>query len=344
VRLMEVYFADVGQGTCNVILIGKRRALVIDTGRRAADLRLLLSHLNVDYLTLLAVSHLDADHVGGAPAILTEFRGRIGKVCYPNDHRVLATPFWDKLQSELDEEHIARDQLVRLECEKNPKLVWCSAVLQADLKLFSPTFGENQVAIGKEDANATSGVLVLKIGTRRVVFPGDSSFGQWQEIRKRRGSALDCEIVAIPHHAGIIWPGHWTGAALQTQLEWLYRDAIRPGHAIISVGTSNVDRHPRPEVISTLRKLGVTVVCTQITTQCCTSLESLRPGLLPLAMPGRSTAAKAVTTSGNSRDLACAGTVVADVTPSSATIRRLSQHQAAVTTLAGSGKGNPLCR
>ena len=43
---MEVYFLDVGQGTSNVILVGARRAIVIDTGRRASDLRLLLNSLS----------------------------------------------------------------------------------------------------------------------------------------------------------------------------------------------------------------------------------------------------------------------------------------------------------
>jgi competence protein ComEC len=341
---MEVYFLDVGQGTCNVILLGGRKAIVIDTGRRAAELRLLLNHLSVDTLACLAVSHLDADHAGGAPALLTEFRGRIDAICYPNDHRVMSTPLWKKIWSEVRGGHLTAQQLVRLEYEKTPKAVWRSPSRQAELKLFSPTFGENQLALGAKDSNAASGVLVLKVGDRRIVFPGDSSIGQWRAIREARGSALPCDAIAVPHHAGMIWPGHWDDAAVRAELRWLYTDAVRPSHAVISVGTSNGEGHPRREVIEELRKLGVVVACTQITKQCCKSLEKRRPGVIPLVLPGRSKPEKVSTASGNSKDVACAGTVVADVRAAAVTIRRLAQHQSAVAALDAQPRCSPLCR
>ncbi len=341
---MEVYFADVGQGTSNVILIGKRRVHVIDTGRRASDLSLLLHHLSVDRITCLVLSHLDSDHAGGAPAIPTNFRGRIDKVCYPNDPRVRETPFWDKLQTEIRDKHLLHGQLVRLEYEKNPKLIWQSNALSAELKLFSPTFGENQAAMEAEDSNAASGVLVLTVGERRVVFPGDSSLEQWRVIRQLRGSFLHCDVIAVPHHAGVIWPGHWVDTRLRDELEWLYQEAVRPRHAVISVGTSNTERHPREEVINALLKLGATVSCTQITHQCCKNLEALRPGVLPLITPGRSRPVKTLTRSQNSRDVACARTVVADVTTTSVTVRRLGLHKAAVTALPTTPACIPLCR
>lgn len=342
---MEIYFADVGQGTSNVILIGNRSALVIDTGKRASDLRLLLHHLNVDTLSLLAISHLDSDHAGGAPAMLTQFRGKIGLVCYPNDHRVRETPFWKKLQKELNDGSIDRDQLIRMEYEKSPKTLWRSTALGAELKVFSPTFGENQEAMESEDTNAMSGVLVMKVGDHRVVFPGDSSTEQWREIRKRRGSPLDCEAIAVPHHAGIIWPRHWNATQRQAELQWLYTDGVRPGIAIISVGTSNSDGHPREEVVRTLRNLGVTVLCTQITNQCCADPETHRAGVLPIIIPGRSTLRATKTTAGNSKDVACAGTVVADITPKSFALRRLAKHQAAVDALPRTTMpAMPLCR
>jgi competence protein ComEC len=342
---MEAYFLDVGQGMSNVILVGAGRALVIDTGRRASDLLQLLHHLKVVELPILALSHLDDDHAGGAPGILTEFRKRIGKICYPNDHRVRETPFWKKLWSEVNGGHLGSDQLVRLEYEKQPKAVWRSPTLKAELKLFSPTFGQNQVAMAKADTNATSGVLVLKVGdNRRIVFPGDSSLEQWQEIRKQRGSSLLCDIASVPHHAGLIWPSHWTDARARAELKWLYTDAMRPRYAIVSVGTSNTDLHPRPEVMDTLRQLGIKILCTQITGQCYPSLEDLRPGVLPLLLPGRARAAPTLTASGNSRDVACAGTIVAVISPTRVSVRRFAQHQSGVDAIQKKSGRQPLCR
>jgi competence protein ComEC len=341
---MEAYFVDVGQGTSNVILVGARSAIIIDTGRRASDLLQLLHRFQVAEILCLALSHLDADHAAGAPALLTEFRGRIDMVCYPNDHRIIETAFWRRLQGELRGKHLRPDRLVRLECGPNPKTIWRSSGLKAELKLFSPTFGENQLAIHREDANATSGVLILKVGDRRVVFPGDSRLDQWREIVKRRGAYLPCDIIAVPHHAGIIWPGHWDRARIRTELKWMYREAVRPEHAVVSVGTSNRDNHPRPDVVETLRDLGVKILCTQITHQCSRQLESLRPGVLPLILPGRSRAKSTSTTSGNSRDLACAGTVAADISPTVVSIRRLARHQKVVDALQAPAGPSPLCR
>lgn len=340
---MEVYIADVGQGSCNVLLLGGRRAIVIDTGRRASDIRLLLHRLNIDTLTLLALSHLDADHAGGAPALLTDFRGRISKVCYPNDHRVMDTPFWWKVCQELRDGHLDRNQLVRSECENTPRLLWRSTHSKAELKLFSPTFGENQAAMRAGDSNAASGVLVLQAGDRRVVFPGDSSLDQWRAIRERRGEVLPCDVIATPHHGGMIWPNGWDDARVRAALGWLYTEAVRPRHAVFSVGTSNDEGHPRAEVIEALRAAGATVVCTQITRRCASQLEGLRPSLLPLLLPGRSSATKTTTNSGNSRDVGCAGTVVIDLSPSGCTIRRQAQHQTAVRQLAATRRGTPLC-
>lgn len=341
---MEVYFVDVGQGTSNVILLGKRRAIVIDTGKRSADLSRLLNHLQVAELTVLALSHLDDDHSGGAPGIMTEFRGRIGKICYPNDHRTPDTRFWEALQDEIDSKDIEHDQLVRLEYEDRPKGIWRSAALGAELKLFSPSYGENQMALRREDPNATSGVLVFKMGNRRIVFPGDSTLEQWQEIHRRMGQSLPCDIIAVPHHAGVIWPNGWANTRIQSELQWLYSVAVQPKHAVISVGTSNTDRHPRPEVLGILRGLGVKILCTQITEQCSTPLERHRPGILPLILPGRSQSITALTTSGNSRDLACAGTIVADISSAAVGIRRIALHQQSVNAIQGMTGGSPLCR
>ncbi|MBP3956366.1 MBL fold metallo-hydrolase [Gemmata sp. G18] len=341
---MEVYFLDVGQGTCNVILLGNRRAIVIDTGRRAAELQRLLHHLSVDTLACLVLSHLDADHVGGAPAILTAFRNRIETICYPNDHRTVTTPVWHAIHSEIRGGYLTEQQLVRLECEGAPKTVWSSrGRVSAELKLFSPTFGQNQLAIRARDSNVASGVLVLKVGNHRVVFPGDSSLDQWHAIRDLRGSALPCDAIAVPHHAGTMWPSHWDDATIRGELQWLYTHAVCPKHAIVSVGTSNDEGHPRKEVIEELRGSGAIVICTQITKQCCKSTEKRRPALIPLILPGRSAVVKSRTTAGNSKDVGCAGTVVADITPTGFTIRRLTQHQNAVQVLATQPRCSPLC-
>jgi len=78
------------------------------------------------------------------------------------------------------------------------------------------------------------------------------------------------------------------------------------------------------------------IVRTQITSKCCPDPEAVRPGLLPLQMPGRSSPDRAPTTSGNRTDVACAGTVAVEITAATVPIRRLQTHQAAVDALKAS--------
>ena len=75
---MEVCFVDVGQGSSNVILLGDRRAILIDCGGAQAETVLaLLRRFQIDTLTRLIISHSHNDHSRGAAVVLTAFQGRI---------------------------------------------------------------------------------------------------------------------------------------------------------------------------------------------------------------------------------------------------------------------------
>jgi hypothetical protein len=110
------------------------------------------------------------------------------------------------------------------------------------------------------------------------------------------------------------------------------------------VGTSNTYGHPRDPVIKALRRAEVTVLCTQMTTQCDLNLEVKRGApvrlLLP-EIPGASLSTIDQTPSKESRNVACAGTVVVDVSDKRLTIHRLLEHQDGVDLLK---RPLPLCR
>lgn len=68
---MEIFFLDVGQGTCQVIMLGQRRAIVIDCGLRNDKLVLqFLQRSGIEFLERLIVSHSHGDHIGGAVSIM----------------------------------------------------------------------------------------------------------------------------------------------------------------------------------------------------------------------------------------------------------------------------------
>ena len=333
---MEVYFLDVGQGTCQIILLGNRRAIVVDCGVKVDELALrFLKRYGVETLEALIVSHSHEDHVGGAISILDEYQDRIEKLCFVQDDMFLKSRFWERVKEFILQGVLSQDQLFRLECNSQPQEIWSDG--NASLATYSPTTGINLLAQSAGVQNATSAVLFFDVGNNRIVFAADSEIQQWRDIHARAGT-ISCNVLAVPHHAGKL---HQSSSDLQ----WLFGQAIQPQVAVVSVGTSNNHNHPREDVIRALRACGASVLCTQITQQCCSNLEALRPAVLsPLTILGRSSATADLTKSGNSRNVACAGTVVATIDAQHVEIDRIAQHQAAVDRLASNAHGSPLCR
>jgi len=223
------------------------------------------------------------------------------------------------------------------------------------LELLFPTFFENIDGQASGNQNYTCGVLLLRCGDKRILFPGDAEIDAWRAIYNRRESRpVECDVMAIPHHGGQIVRCRKKNetyeelhSAIASDLEWLYTQAIKIPTAIVSVGTSNTypDQHPLPPQIDALRKSGACVMCTQITKRCSDDLERLRPGVLdPMTTPCQSRPIKTATKSGQSKDLACAGTVVVQIGPNEIRIERQADHQAAIDAKLTTPADHPLCR
>lgn len=84
----ECWFLDVGQGTCNVILLGGGRAIVIDSGPQGAYVPLRLLKRHVHTLEALVISHNDADHDGGTARILQAYPKAIRQIYFLADRPV----------------------------------------------------------------------------------------------------------------------------------------------------------------------------------------------------------------------------------------------------------------
>jgi competence protein ComEC len=339
---MEIFFLDVGQGTCQVIMLGQRRAIVIDCGLRNDKLVLqFLQRSGVEYLERLIVSHSHDDHNGGAVSIMGAYQDRVGKYCFVQDHLFLRSAFWTRLKDLYANDRITRDQMVRLEVEEKPQVVWKDESKSIRLQTFSPSAVENLMAQDGEKPNATSAVLFLQSGANRVIFAADSEVPQWKEIHRASGKKLECDVLAVPHHAGKMHSS-------RRDLKWLYEDVLSATTAVVSAGTSNTHGHPRSDVIEAMTASGMHVLCTQITRRCngnVRDLEHLRPGVLrPQTHLGRSSAAKDLTDSGHSKNVACAGTVRVEITATDVIVERLADHQRAVDRLPRNATACPLCR
>jgi hypothetical protein len=136
------------------------------------------------------------------------------------------------------------------------------------------------------------------------------------------------------------------------ELGWLYKHAIHTDYAIISVGTNNAYGHPREEVVDALRggwpksiEKSV-VICTQITKNCCNdqALEKIRPGVLAPLFPSLIDAGSSAGERRNRGGIACAGTIVSEISEDVITIRRIRDHQQKVDDLQELVGARPMCR
>jgi hypothetical protein len=168
---------------------------------------------------------------------------------------------------------------------------------------------------------------------------------------QRRVRPFKCKILAVPHHAGGVWLRQVKGEAqtvfearVRTDLDWFYSQAVNAEYGIVSVGTSNQHKHPRPEVMGALQRANVVPICTQMTRQCCADLEAQRGRSLPLVLPSRSVMTRDVSDSNRSRNVACAATVLVELQDAAVVIQRFNDHQDMINRLANPHGGTPLCR
>lgn len=347
---MEVFFADVAQGSAAVVLLGDRRALVIDCGgRQSRTVIELLSRLSVESIPRLVVSHNHDDHSAGAAALLTAFRSRVEQVWMLHDTVLVGSLFWKRVNEEVTGGRLRRDQLVRLERRNTPGLVYNHGGVR--LAVLAPDLMANVAGVQAANPNATSGILVLQRGQQQIVFSGDSTISEWQVVHALRPQPITCLLATVPHHGGKVWGDRRPGedeagytARVGAELDWLYTSALRPRVGVISVGTTNSHKHPRPEVVDALRRNGTTPICTQMTRQCEPALEDQRRRALPLVYPGKSTPALDRNDNGRSRNVACAGTIVAEITVGRTIIHRLGEHQGVISDIPHVPGQGPLCR
>lgn len=338
---MEVHFVDVGLGTCQIIHLGNREAIVIDCGTQSDRIAARsLKRLGIDRIVRLITSHSDNDHVGGATTILNDYQGSIDEILAVQDHKWLESKYWRRIDYFIEQGVLDGGNVKRLELQEkqDPRLIWANAQ-GSRLRLLSPTYVRNLRAQSSKTSNGTSAVFILDHCGQRVVFAGDSEMPQWKEIYEQRTAAghgrLECEILAVPHHGGLM------GASDQ-EMDWFYDQVVRSDFAILSVGTRKKPDHPRPDVIARLMRAGSKILCTELTTLCHPRPLSQLPSVVkPLTLTGRG-----LIDSNRKRPrcVACAGTISAVLSDTGCQISRIQDHQRAVDLMANDPSGHPLCR
>ena len=219
----DVLAADVGQGNA-VVVRTARHTLVYDAGpaySRDADAgqRVLVPLLRArdEKVDTLVLSHRDADHTGGAVAVL---RMQVGA----------------GLLSSLEEAHPLQGLRRSERCRAGQHWTWDGV----DFDVLHPAAADYA---GAARPNALSCVLRVGNGQARVLLAGDVEKAQ-EAVLAQGAQALRSDLLLVPHHGS------------KTSSTEAFLDAVRPAAAVVQAGYRNRFGHPAADVVERYRARG----------------------------------------------------------------------------------------
>lgn len=221
----ELLAADVGQGNA-VIVRTATRTLVYDTGPRFsaesdAGHRVLVPLLRAlgEAVDTVIVSHRDADHSGGAKA-------------------VLAMQPRAALLSSLEEGHELQRVRVSRRCVAGQAWEWDGVRFD----ILHPQASDYGSA---PKPNAVSCVLRITAPGATALLAGDIERGQEEVLAVAAGLAAD--VLLVPHHGS------------NTSSTPVFLDAVRPKLALVQAGYRNRFGHPAEAVVGRYAERGIEV-------------------------------------------------------------------------------------
>lgn len=227
---LKVAFLDVGQGDAIFIETPEGKQILIDGGANRSVIRQ-LSKVMPFYdrsIDMVVLTHPDADHVGGLPAVLEDYQ-----VSFVMESGVLSD---SDVYSEFE----------KLVGEEGPEKILARQGQKIDLGggvSLDVLFPIGDVS--EFETNTASVVLKLVYGENSFLFTGDLPQNVEKYLAESYGDQLDTDVFKLGHHGS------------NTSNSELFLGFVSPEYAIASVGEDNRYGHPNQEVIDLLDNFGI---------------------------------------------------------------------------------------
>jgi competence protein ComEC len=236
---LHATFIDVGQGDAIFIRFPRGAALLVDAGGLSQTASFdvgdrvvapVLRQAGVKRLHALALTHGDADHIGGVPSILREFQ--------PMDvWEGIPVPPFEPLRSIQAMAAKTRSRWTNVQAADTTTIDGVRVIVR------HPGLGDwERQAVRNDDS------IVLELVWRDVsmVLTGDIG----RDVEERIAPLFPpagLRVVKVPHHGS------------QTSSTRGFVQALRPRVAVASVGRGNPFGHPAPVVIERYREVGAEI-------------------------------------------------------------------------------------
>lgn len=236
---LEVWMIDVGQGDAIALRTPAGTWMLVDAGpptegpAQAHPTVRALRGLGVSEIALFVLSHADADHIGGASAVMASFRvARIVDPALPVPKPGYAEVVADARRRRIPWQAARAGQRVTLD--------------EVTIRVFSPSDSSIAAAGAGSlpEANRASVVLLVSWADVDILLTGDAYVDVEEHVMSEVG---DIEILKVGHHGSL------------TSTSPAFLDATTPEHALVSAGRSNRYGHPTPTVLARLREVGARV-------------------------------------------------------------------------------------
>jgi beta-lactamase superfamily II metal-dependent hydrolase len=262
--LAELSILDVGHGNC-AVLFDTDGVSVFDAPLGDILLKTLMQR-RVAEISLVIVSHADADHIGG---ILSLLLNNDVREIYINPDASKDTELWYDFRTVLkvraDEGHPIEVK-VGLTTSNTGQL----SRGETKVEVLAPSPALALGGVGGQDLQGrflTSNSLsaVLRLSGKNVpstLLPGDLDNVGLENLLGSGGNA-QARVLVFPHHGG------HSGARDDSAFAFRFCRAVQPELVIFSIGRGHYDM-PLPEVVAGVRRAVPVahIACTQLSVQC----------------------------------------------------------------------------
>ncbi len=261
-----VYFANVGQGTAQVIALGAHKAILVDLGPKfgkknfkgSQPFTILLRELGIKTIELMVVSHLHEDHFGSYEDIFSTFEVR---QVYYYESVVASDSEANRFLNTLKQQKEREPAFVYQKLPVATTILYENNNIKLDV-LYPIDEQDRLQGEQKNDENASAMIVRLTVDEVSLLFTSDAPYSAYKSF-----TPLNVTVTSLPHHGGNF-------ANNANEIETFYSQKIKSQFAVCSFGTSNRYRHPQKQHLTIARQYCKDVFCTQLAGCCCPDSEA----------------------------------------------------------------------